>query len=68
MFNPLGIGTSVITLPETVVMGLESGNASPLRACLKLLYPIGWNRRTSCSHKPRVNPHRQFEGDTDEAW
>jgi len=53
--DPLGIGTSVRTFPETVVMGLKSGNTSSLTAFFKMLNATGWNRKFSWSHEPRVN-------------
>ena len=43
------------TFPETVVVGLKSGNTQPLIAFFKMLNATGWNRRFSCSHEPRVN-------------
>ena len=43
------------TFPETVVMGLKSGNTSSLAAFFKVLNTTGWIRKFSYWHESRVD-------------
>jgi len=51
--------------PETVVMGLKSGNTPSLIAFFKMLNATRWNRKFSCSHEPRVNSYQESESEID---
>ena len=59
--NPLGIGISVRTFPEVVVMGLKSGNTSSLTAFLNTLNATGWNRKSSCPTRQLVSGVRGWD-------